>query len=48
MSPEVLDPERFGMPQSEDRPTKQSDCYALGMAIYEVGVRLSGFVIVHS
>lgn len=37
MSPELLDPERFGMPESEDnRPTRQSDCYALGMLIYEV------------
>ncbi|KAF9644629.1 kinase-like protein, partial [Thelephora ganbajun] len=37
MSPELLDPERFGLLQSEDnRPTKQSDCYALGMVIYEV------------
>jgi len=39
MSPELLDPERFGMPEPEDnRPTKQSDCYALGMVIYEVDV----------
>jgi len=39
MSPELLHPERFGMPESEDnRPTKQSDCYALGMVVYEVGV----------
>ena len=39
MSPELLDPERFGSPGSEDnRPTEQSDCYALGMVIYEVGV----------
>lgn len=37
MSPELLDPEQFGIPQSEgDRPTRQSDCYALGMVIYEV------------
>ena len=36
MSPELLDPERFGIPESEDnRPTRQSDCYALGMVIYE-------------
>ena len=34
MSPELLDPERFGMKGS--RPTKQSDCYALGMVVYEV------------
>jgi len=39
MSPELMDPERFGMPESEDnRPTRQSDCYALGMVIYEVSV----------
>ena len=44
MSPELLDPERFGIPESEDnRPTRQSDCYALGMVIYEVGVRTSVF-----
>jgi serine/threonine protein kinase len=37
MSPELLDPDRFGIPESEgDRPTRQSDCYALGMVIYEV------------
>ena len=37
MSPELLDPERFGVPESEgNRPTRQSDCYALGMVIYEV------------
>jgi len=43
MSPELLDPERFGIPESEDnRPTRQSDCYALGMVIYEVALnRLS-------
>lgn len=34
MSPELLDPLRFG---SDGRPTCQSDCYALGMVIYEVG-----------
>lgn len=34
MSPELLDPERFGA--SDDRPTKKSDCYALGMVVYEV------------
>jgi len=39
MSPELLYPERFRIPKSEDsRPTRQSDCYALGMAIYEVRV----------
>ena len=41
MSPELLHPERFGMPESEgNRPTRQSDCYALGMVIYEVGVHV--------
>ena len=34
MSPELLDPEAFGL--NGDRPTKQSDCYALGMVVYEV------------
>ena len=34
MSPEILDPDRFGLWDS--RPTKQSDCYALGMVILEV------------
>jgi serine/threonine protein kinase len=45
MSPELLDPELFGIPESEgDRPTRQSDCYALGMVIYEVRVRGSQFI----
>ena len=34
MSPELLDPDRFGFRKS--RPTKESDCYALGMVILEV------------
>ena len=34
MSPELLDPDSFGLKKS--RPTKESDCYALGMVIYEV------------
>jgi serine/threonine protein kinase len=34
MSPELLDPEQFGA--RDGRPTKESDCYALGMVIYEV------------
>ena len=38
-SPELFDPERFGLQDS--RPTKKSDCYALGMVILEV---LSGQV----
>jgi len=39
MSPELLDPDRFGL--MGGHPTKESDCYALGMVIYEV---LSGTV----
>ena len=39
MSPERLDPNQFGLEDS--RPTKESDCYALGMVILEV---LSGEV----
>ena len=39
MSPELFDPKKFGLKHS--RPTKYSDCYALGMVIYEV---LSGLV----
>ena len=39
MSPELLDPGKFG--PADGRPTKHSDCYALGMLIYEV---LSGRV----
>ena len=39
MSPELFDPENFGLKDS--RLTKHSDCYALGMLIYEV---LSGQV----
>ena len=34
MSPELLHPEQFGLDLSS--PTKESDCYALGMVIYEV------------
>jgi hypothetical protein len=34
MGPELLDPTRFGFEDS--RPTKESDCYALGMVILEV------------
>ena len=33
-SPELLHPGEFGA--SDDRPTKESDCYALGMVVYEV------------
>jgi len=34
MSPERFDPDRFGLKGSH--PTKESDCYALGMVMYEV------------
>ena len=34
MSPELLDPDQFGL--GNGRPTKDSDCYALGMVILEV------------
>ena len=33
MSPELIDPEEFGFDKC--RPTKASDCYALGMVVYE-------------
>ena len=34
MSPELLDPEKFKL--SKRQQTKESDCYALGMVVYEV------------
>ena len=43
MSPELLDPERFEA--SDDRPTKKSDCYALGMVVYEVCLEVSILVL---
>ena len=33
MSPELIAPQRFGL--ESNRPTESSDCYALGMVIYE-------------
>jgi len=33
MSPELLDADRFG---SDGLPSRESDCYALGMTVYEV------------
>jgi len=39
MGPELLDPEPFGLKTSHR--TKESDCYALGMSVYEV---LSGHI----
>ena len=38
MSPELLCPEQFKL--DDNRPTTQSDCYALGMVVYEVRPRL--------
>jgi len=35
MSPELLDVVRF---DSDGRPSRESDCYAIGMTIYEVSV----------
>lgn len=34
MSPELLDPEAFGL--STGQPTTRSDCYSFGMVVYEV------------
>ena len=34
MGPELLNPQKFGFKDS--RPTRHSDCYALGMVVYEV------------
>ena len=34
MSPELLDPKSFGLTKS--RLTRESDCYALGMVMYEI------------
>ena len=45
MSPELLSPDQ---PRPEDsRPTKESDCYALGMVIYEVLSGQAPFVGFH-
>ena len=41
MSPELLDPQNLGPGKTRRRSTRQSDCYALGMVIYEI---LSGHV----
>ena len=37
MSPELLDPPRFS---SDGCPTRESDCYALGLVVYEVNFAL--------
>ena len=42
MSPELVDPARFKLENS--KPTKASDCYALGMVIYET---ISGHLPFH-
>ena len=42
MGPELIDPQRFGF--KNGRPTKSSDCYALGMVIYET---ISGHLPFH-
>ena len=42
MSPELLDPDNLGL--AESHCTEHSDCYALGMVIYEV---LSGLTPFH-
>ena len=42
MSPELIAPQRFGLEDS--RPTQISDCYALGMVIYET---ISGHLPFH-
>jgi len=42
MSPELFDPQRFGFDKT--RLTESSDCYALGMVIYEV---ISGHLPFH-
>ena len=42
MSPELIDPPQFGF--KNNRPTKHSDCYALGMVIYET---ISGHLPFH-
>ena len=42
MSPELIDPQQLGLKSS--RPTESSDCYALGMVIYET---ISGHMPFH-
>jgi len=42
MGPELIDPQRFDLKDS--RPTNSSDCYALGMVVYET---MSGHLPFH-
>ena len=50
MSPELFDPEQFGL--KDNRRTKESDCYALAMVVLEVFTgqvpfpRYDGFIVV--
>ena len=44
MSPELLDPSRLD--DRDPRPTKESDCYALGMVIYEVRPRMFPSILI--
>ena len=43
MSPELIDPEQFGV--KGNRPTKTSDCFAFGMVIYEVGATVGDLML---
>ena len=45
VSPELLDPEGYG---SDGRSTRESDCFALGMVVYEVsGLHSSQWTLIH-
>ena len=46
MSPELLRAQQLGL--EDGRPTKESDCYALGMVIYEVLSGQAPFTPFHS
>ena len=45
MSPELLDPSKFE--DRDPRPTRESDCFALGMVIYEVCVGYHSATCLH-
>jgi serine/threonine protein kinase len=36
MAPELLDPEKYGIPEDQNTITKESDVYALAITIWEV------------